>query len=66
LIGFDRAFRAAFVHGLRLRAAPERGNYVMAWEDGTSRYNRPSRDEDQGHVLASSTIRIIRKSNGER
>ena len=27
---FDRAFRAAFGHGQRLRAAHELGNYVMA------------------------------------
>ena len=30
LASFDRAFRAAFGHGQRLRAAHELGNYVMA------------------------------------
>jgi hypothetical protein len=38
---FDRAFRAAFGHGQRLRAARELGNYVMAGLTRMLRYNRP-------------------------
>jgi hypothetical protein len=36
---FDRAFRAAFGHGQRLRAARELGNYVMAGIHATLRYD---------------------------
>ena len=39
LASFDRAFRAAFGHGQRLRAAREIGNYVMAGMSVTLRYN---------------------------
>jgi hypothetical protein len=40
---FDRAFRAAFGHGQRLRSAHELGNYVMGGHnenDGEARRER--------------------------
>src|SRR5213592_1308289 len=37
---FDRAFRAAFGHGQRLRAAHELGNYVMAGTACSSPWKR--------------------------
>ena len=38
-VRFDRAFRAAFGHGQRLRAARELGNYVMAGIHGAQTTN---------------------------
>jgi hypothetical protein len=65
LIGFDRAFRAAFGHGQRLRAAPERGNYVMARENGTSHCNFQRRHEHQGHVQGRR-VRALEEVKGAR
>ena len=44
---FDRAFRAAFGHGQRLRAAHELGNYVVAGHTRTLRYNPRSEAADR-------------------